>query len=253
MNKKVSVVIPAFNEEKYIIVTLTALIAQTYPAELLEIVVVNNNSTDSTAALVLAFVDKHPHCNISLVYEIQPGILHARSAGFAVAKGEYIAQVDADCMPHPSWVSDAVQELENDAVVAVSGPYYYYDAPLFVRLITSFTQRVIFGVCSAIVQKTKRGALMIGGNTMFKKEALVAAGGYNTALAFYSEDTDTAGRLATRGIVRYDTALSMNTSARRFKQQGFFYITWKYFKVFFMIVMGKKVERKDSTEVVHPR
>src|ERR1035437_9820650 len=84
---KVSVVIPAYNEEKYIGACLDSLMDQKEKPD--EIIVVNNNSTDNTAKIV----KKYP---VRLINEEQQGMIPARNRGFNEAKFEIIARTDAD-------------------------------------------------------------------------------------------------------------------------------------------------------------
>jgi glycosyltransferase involved in cell wall biosynthesis len=101
----ISVVIPAFNEEANIEKCLHALTAQTFPKERFEVIVVDNGSTDSTVAtanrfktsLALRVVSK-AGCNISGV----------RNHGAALATGEVLAFLDADCIPRPTWLEDSL-------------------------------------------------------------------------------------------------------------------------------------------------
>ena len=85
---EVSVVIPAYNEEKNIIQTLYSL-SHNVSSRSVEIIVVNNNSSDQTENLVLA-------TGVKCILEKKQGITAARNGGLAVAKGKYILNADAD-------------------------------------------------------------------------------------------------------------------------------------------------------------
>lgn len=95
----VSVLIPAFNEEEYILQTLNALMAQDYPR--FEIIIANNASTDLTAIIVQEFIDKHTTAGrpIHLVHENRQGTNFARECARLKATGSIVAQLDADCIP----------------------------------------------------------------------------------------------------------------------------------------------------------
>ncbi len=94
---KVSVIIPVYNGARIIEGCLKCLLAQQYPCELLEILVVDNNSTDQTAAIVKSFG------LTCLVAEIQ-GPSAARNLGMKVATGEMLLLIDADCLAAPDLV-----------------------------------------------------------------------------------------------------------------------------------------------------
>lgn len=84
---------------------LAALGRQDYPADLLEVVVADNGSTEDIAAVV------GRHAGVRCVREPRPGSYAARNAALAVATGQVLAFTDGDCDPDPSWVSAAVDAL----------------------------------------------------------------------------------------------------------------------------------------------
>ena len=100
---EVSVVIPAYNEEKNILRTLLSLTANTTPRPV-EIIVVNNNSADATESLVKA-------TGIPCILETKQGITAARNAGLAVARGRYVLNADADSIYPPDWIEEMVAPL----------------------------------------------------------------------------------------------------------------------------------------------
>lgn len=99
----VSVVIPAYNESKVIEVCLTALTAQTQPAD--EIIIVDNNSADDTVAIAQAFP------GVRVVAESRQGITYARTTGFNEARMDIIARIDADTVVSPRWVETIRSEF----------------------------------------------------------------------------------------------------------------------------------------------
>ncbi len=245
---KISIIIPAYNEEKYVAKTVDAALKQTYPD--FEVIVVNNNSTDGTKTVVSQYLSDS---RLSLIDEPKQGLLFARNAGLAHATGEVLAQLDADCIPDHDWLATAAPYFEKQDVVALSGPYDYFDAAWYFRYFMLLNQKFFFGFMNWFIQKRKMGAFLIGGNAFIRTEALRKAGGYNTDLAFYAEDIDTACRVAKFGKIMYLSNLVVKTSARRFKQQGFFTIQKKYNTAFFTMMRGRSVDQKLTTETVHPR
>ncbi|OZF55362.1 glycosyltransferase family 2 protein [Rhodococcus sp. 14-2470-1a] len=123
-----SVVIPAHNEEAYIGPCLDALVAQ--GDDIHEIIVVDNNSTDRTAAVVEAYADAHP--KITLLPERAPGVAHARNAGFRAARGDVLGRVDADTRVTPGWARAVLNYLSADGahVGGVTGLNQPYDSPV---------------------------------------------------------------------------------------------------------------------------
>jgi cellulose synthase/poly-beta-1,6-N-acetylglucosamine synthase-like glycosyltransferase len=105
---RVSVVVACRNEEKNITTLLRSLAEQNYPADLLEIIVVNDNSTDRTPIVVSEFIAehrRHPGIDIKLIYNPFQGKKSAIRHGVTKSAGEFILMTDADCVVAPGWVS----------------------------------------------------------------------------------------------------------------------------------------------------
>ena len=90
--KKISVIVPAYNVEKYISRCLDSILNQTYHN--LEIIVVNDGSTDNTKNIISSYVEKDKR--VQIVNQENKGLFHARLAGLEKATGDYIAFVDSD-------------------------------------------------------------------------------------------------------------------------------------------------------------
>ncbi len=101
----VSVVIPARNDAAMLATCLDALARQTRPAD--EIVVVDNGSSDATAAIAAA-------AGARVVTEPIPGIPRASSAGYDAARGDLVARIDADSVCPPGWLAQAIAAFEKD-------------------------------------------------------------------------------------------------------------------------------------------
>lgn len=125
----VSVVVPTYNRCQDLRVTIEHLCAQTYPAQRIEILVVDNASTDGTEALVaslqgtlgerLRYVRKDPN-----------GPAAARNLGARLARGAFVAFVDSDVALEPGWLDTTVAALRQDASIGmVGGRLVYAHAP----------------------------------------------------------------------------------------------------------------------------
>ncbi len=228
---KISVIVPAYNEEKYIKEALEALLKQSYSD--FEVIVVNNASIDKTVEIAETFP-------VKVLTEHRKGTQWARECGRKEATGEIIVNMDADCVPDPDWLQNGVKEFEKHSCIAVSGPYDYYDAPPLMRTFSFLTQAYVYTAVNRFVQFFHLGAVIIGGNVFIKREALQKMGGYNTSITFYGDDPDTGKRLAKIGKVIYSKNVIMKSSARRLKGQGFFRITWLYLFHFFKSLVKKE-------------
>ncbi len=113
---RVSVIIPHLNQHAAAVRCLASLRAQSYPVDLIEIILADNGSASLPTDLVAAA----PH--VQIVQESRPGPGMARNAGVAVSKGDVLAFIDADCRAHPEWVAAAVAGLQaSDATGVVGG------------------------------------------------------------------------------------------------------------------------------------
>lgn len=113
----VSVVIPAWNEERNILSCIASL-AKSKTSVPFEILLVNNNSTDRTQEII----DK---LDVRSVFQAQPGTGPARQLGQEHALGEYILTGDADCIYPEKWVDIMYHRLNRKGVVCVYGRYSF--------------------------------------------------------------------------------------------------------------------------------
>ena len=102
---RVSIVIPAYNEERHLAASLDAIATQTSPV--LEVIVVDNNSTDQTVAIA----KRYPF--VRVIRESTQGRVFARNAGFNAAKGDIIGRCDADIRLPAHWV-EHIQDFYAD-------------------------------------------------------------------------------------------------------------------------------------------
>lgn len=125
----VSIVIPAYNEEDAIEKCLESILDQTVKP--LEVIVVDNRSTDATAAIVRAFAREHKDSlNVRLLKQFDAqGIIPTRDYGMARAKGEVLGRIDADSTLEEEWVESVADAFSDDEVAAASGPVVYHDMP----------------------------------------------------------------------------------------------------------------------------
>src|SRR3989344_7341195 len=106
---KLSIVVPAYNEEKYIAACLEAILAQGRDDDrLAEIVVVDNASSDRTAEVASVFP------KVRVVHEPVRGLTKARQRGLAVVETELVGYVDADTVIGPGWLARVFEKFESD-------------------------------------------------------------------------------------------------------------------------------------------
>ncbi len=110
MNSKyVSIIIPTYNDWQRLFVCIEALQNQTYPKEMFEVIIINNNPADKIPADFLL------PPNYKLLNEEKPGSYAARNAGLKIARGEIIGFTDSDCIPDKDWIRNAIAYLATNA------------------------------------------------------------------------------------------------------------------------------------------
>jgi glycosyltransferase involved in cell wall biosynthesis len=211
-----SIIIPAYNEEKYISPCLESIRKVRTPG-IIEIIVVDNASTDRTPEVACA------HEGVTVVREEQKGTSSARQRGFREAKGDLLVFIDADSQLPDGWIARASAWLADEDTVCVSGPYLCYDASWIWNML-SLAYWWIFAMPASFFTRT----VAVGGGMMIRRSALEAAGGFDTSITFYGDDTSIAKRLSQVGTVHFDPRLIIYSSARRFKNHGFIRVGWTY-------------------------
>jgi len=242
---RLSFVVPAFNEEAYLPACLQSILAQTGElGDQVEIIVVNNTSTDRTRAVAMGYP------GVRVVDEQRKGLTFARQAGFAASTGELIANVDSDSRLTPGWVAQVLREFEGKPkLVALSGPLVYYDLTPGQRITVRLLYTVAFLVYALNRYVLRAGSMVQGGNFVLRREALEQIGGFNTAIAFYGEDTDIARRLNRVGEVKFTFDLKMLSSARRLKQEGMMTIAWRYTVNYLWTTFRKKPFTEEYIDI----
>ncbi|MEL6382928.1 MAG: glycosyltransferase [Cyanobacteria bacterium J06626_18] len=120
----VSVIVPIYNGEADVPALSQTLFAQTYPAERVEYLLVDNGSQDQTSDLLKAAIAQANTQGQTATYLSETAIQSsyaARNRGIQAAKGEILVFTDADCQPQPTWLEELVVPFSNSAVGAVAG------------------------------------------------------------------------------------------------------------------------------------
>jgi len=116
-----SVIIPLYNKEKYISQAINSVLEQTYTH--FEIVVVDDGSTDNSAAIVRQFSDPR----IRIIQKMNEGVSIARNRGVAESKYEYIAFIDADDLWMPTFLEEIEKLIREYPDAAIYGTNNYYE------------------------------------------------------------------------------------------------------------------------------
>ncbi|HVW71725.1 MAG TPA: glycosyltransferase [Candidatus Paceibacterota bacterium] len=205
---ELSIVIPAYNEAKYIGATIESVIKHGNGV-CKEIIVVDNGSSDSTSAVAAAYP------NVKVVREEQKGTSHARERGFREASGDVIGFIDADTRLRPGWTRRVARRFEDPTVACISGPYWYYDlsAPM-AALVIFLNWYIAYPVFLFI------NTFVIGGNFAIRRSVLEQMGGFDTSISFHGDDVDVGRRASAFGRVIPVPGMVLDSSARRFRARG---------------------------------
>jgi cellulose synthase/poly-beta-1,6-N-acetylglucosamine synthase-like glycosyltransferase/peptidoglycan/xylan/chitin deacetylase (PgdA/CDA1 family)/spore germination protein YaaH len=239
----VTVVVPAFNEAKVISTTLRSLLASEY--DNLEILVVDDGSTDATAEVVAAMAADNPR--IRLITQVNAGKASAANHALQVARGEIVVAVDADTLVSAQSIPKMVAHFSSPEVTAVCGNVEVgnvnglFTAFQAIEYVTSqnFDRRAFSALnCISVVP----GAL-----GAWRRDAVLAAGGYSDQTL--TEDADLTLTILRRGgRVVYEPEAFGRTEApeslgallrQRFRwTYGTYQCLWKHRPAFFHGTLG---------------
>lgn len=184
-NPSVSIVIPAYNEESHLRGCLEAIARQTVRP--LEVIVVDNNSSDATVAIARSF----PF--VTLLSEKRQGVLYARDCGYNTAKGEIIGRLDADSIVAPNWVEMVQQVFGDETIDAVTGTVTYREV-----CAAKVFNAVDFAIRNFMARRARpRGEQsMQGVNMAIRKSAWLAVSPYVCHERQHHEDLDLSAHMA---------------------------------------------------------
>ena len=174
----VSVVIPCFNQARYLPEAVASIAEQTYPN--LEVIIVDDGSPDDTAAVARKLTARHPNLPIRLVEQENAGLPAARNAGVAASTGTYWLPLDADDVIAPSFVETCVKALER---IPEAG-FAYTDIQHFGGLDSVF--RLPAFDADVMVHKNNIGCVC----SLVRRQVWEDVGGYDPCMREGYEDWD---------------------------------------------------------------
>lgn len=205
----ISVIIPAFNEEKNISKTLQSLIDQKYK-EKFEVILVDNNSTDKTVKVASKFLKT---LNLKIIIEKRRGRGNARATGVSKSNGEIVAFLDADTIATSNWLSVIEKSFEKENIVAVTGPWKFHDVDGATKQFMEKTQEL-----DQLPYRVYRGHFWLNGmNMAILKSAYKKTKGFDRKLNAH-EDIKITEELRKIGKIKYIRKMTVETSGRRYKK-----------------------------------
>ena len=222
---EISIVIPAYNEEANIVKTLLSL-SSNRVSKSIEIIVVNNNSSDNTEALVTA-------CGVTCVNETVQGITKARNTGLSQAQGKYILNADADTLYPENWIEAMTNPLiENDGIALTYGIFSFIPIGSTGRNTYFFYEYATDLVRWFHKYFREESVNVYGFNSAFRKKQGVSVNGFEHPPGT-NEDGWLALKLKSKGLGKLQVvkAAPVWTTARRLQiDGGLWKAIWKRIK-----------------------
>ncbi len=227
---KVSVIIPALNEEKNIEATLRSVREQDYKGPI-ELIVADGHSGDKTVNI------SKKYCN-RVVEETTHTIAAGRQAGARVSHGELLLYTDADTLVDEGWVRHIVEAFEDPKVGAVYGVIWPRDA-------NWLEYHVIGGMAmwAAILLNFIGFDYVSGNNLAIRRSVFDKIGGFNIYMRT-GEDTDIVQRARRVSKTVFSSKAIVRYSMRRIREWGYPKYVWFHTKNFFMTMFFHKPARK---------
>ena len=214
MPLRISVIVCAHNEARYLPACLYSVLGQTRPPD--EVLVIDNASVDSTREIA----ERVP--GVRVVPEPRKGLVKARETARRHATGDILVYLDADCRAPLTWLQAIERRFDRDPeLVALSAPYRFYDWDWLGRSLIRVYDLTVAPATQLLVKHVLRlGTIFYGGNFAVRRDALAAIGGFDTTIEFHGEDTNLGRRLFSLGKVGLYQDCWLYTSARRYVAMG---------------------------------
>ena len=176
MHEGVTVLVAARNESANIERCIESILAQQYPANKLELIIVDDQSTDNTASLVARYHARGVKL-ISIKADERSGKKAAIARGIEVASHDLIMTTDADCIHPPKWINTMVAYREKTGAVFVAAPVAFRNEKNFFERFQSLDFLSLQGI-TAVAVENKFLNMCNGANLLYTKEAFNTVNGF---------------------------------------------------------------------------
>lgn len=178
---RISVIVPARNEEANITACINAILAQDYPENIFEVIIVDDHSTDSTADIIKSFADRRVKYIDLAEYTTDSDVVAykklALTTGIAQCTGSLIVTTDADCTAGKNWLKLIAAKYEQEKPVMIVAPVDYTYNNSIVQVFQSLDFMSMQGITAATL-RLRMGNMCNGANLAFAKEAYEFVDGY---------------------------------------------------------------------------
>lgn len=186
----VSVIIPARNEECYIRQCLESVLTQTYPRDRMEVLVVDNGSSDATPRIAEELLQTDGRGRV--LHKVGGTIASVRNHGWRHAKGEILAFLDGDSVVESEWLKKGIKLLQSESDISCVGFAVAPPAPS-----ESWAERTWFPISSSGKHRgTKAVRWLSSFNLLLRRDFFEQIGGFDESLVT-CEDADLGNRLST--------------------------------------------------------
>ena len=206
----ISIVVVCYNERQNIQECIDSILANSYPQNNYELIIVDNDSTDGTKEIVQEYAEKQP--NIRLVVNSILGIAGSRNLGLKNASYDYIAYTDADCIVKKNWLQTLSNGFEkygtdNTAVAGVGGSNVPpQDSSHFYSVLRTFLTTYL-GSHGSVQGMTYSADKLVGHiptiNVLYHKKKLLEVAGFDITFGNIGEDQDLSYRFNKKGYQYY--------------------------------------------------
>lgn len=175
---KVTILIAARNEEERIHYTIEDILAQDYPKDLVEVIIVDDHSTDRTADIILSYAGQ----GITLLRLKEDKPLNsykkkAIAAAINLSSGDLMVATDADCRMGNLWLSSIVSYYESEELVMISSPVTYFEERSLFERMQTLEFSYLIGIGAAFIGNG-RASTCNGANLAYRKDIFYAVGGF---------------------------------------------------------------------------
>jgi glycosyltransferase involved in cell wall biosynthesis len=188
----VSVLVPVLDVAGLLPRCLDSLLAQTHRP--LEIIVVNDGSTDASPDVIEAYAARHPE--VHAIHQEHRGVGPARNAALAVAGGEYVAMVDADDWVEPGFLSDSVRLARRTGADVVVTSFWFSALGLSLRFPFASRERTLTGLRAAELSLSMARFPAFAWNKLYRRDLFLP--GETPFPSIFYEDLATTPRLLAR-------------------------------------------------------
>jgi cellulose synthase/poly-beta-1,6-N-acetylglucosamine synthase-like glycosyltransferase len=178
LTTKVTILIAARDEEERIRYTIEDIIAQDYPRHLVEVIIVDDHSTDSTADIIMSYAADG--ITLMQLQEDKPLNSYKKKAiaeAIARSNGELMVATDADCRMGKSWLSAVVSYYETHNPVMISSPVTYFEEKTLFELLQTLEFSYLIGIGAAFIGNG-RASTCNGANLAYRKDVFYEVGGF---------------------------------------------------------------------------